>query len=42
MAVSAIGFAAFGSLALERSLRRAGVLEAFGGRGPARTGGSAG
>jgi energy-coupling factor transport system substrate-specific component len=42
MAISAIGFAAFGSLALERSLRRAGVLEAFGGRGPARTGGSAG
>jgi energy-coupling factor transport system substrate-specific component len=31
MAVSAIGFAALGSIALERSLRRAGVLEAFGG-----------
>jgi energy-coupling factor transport system permease protein len=41
MAASAIAIAAFGSLALERSLRRAGVLEAFG-RGPARTGGSAG
>ena len=35
MAASAIGFAAFGSLALERSLRRTGVLEGFG-RGPAR------
>jgi energy-coupling factor transport system permease protein len=42
MAISAIGFAAIGSLALERSLRRAGVLEAFGRAGPARTGGSAG
>ena len=42
MAASAIGFAAFGSLALERSLRRTGVLEGFG-RGPARgTGGVAG
>jgi energy-coupling factor transport system substrate-specific component len=30
MAVSAIVFAAFGSLALERSLRRAGVLDGFG------------
>ena len=35
MAASAIGFAAFGSLALERALRRAGVLEGFG-RGSAR------
>jgi len=42
MAISAIGFAAVGSLALERALRRAGVLEAFGRAGPARTGGSAG
>ena len=42
MAISAIGFAAIGSLALERSLRRAGVLDAFGRAGPARTGGSAG
>jgi energy-coupling factor transport system permease protein len=33
MGVSAIGFAAFGSIALERSLRRAGVLEGFGGAG---------
>jgi energy-coupling factor transport system substrate-specific component len=42
MAASAIGFAAFGSLALERSLRRTGVLEGFG-RGPERgTGGVAG
>lgn len=42
MAASAIGFAAFGSLALERSLRRTGVLEGFG-VGPARgTGGAAG
>ncbi len=42
MAVSAIGFAAFGSLALERSLRRTGVLDGFG-VGPARgTGGAAG
>jgi energy-coupling factor transport system substrate-specific component len=31
MGASAVGFAAFGSLALERSLRRAGVLEGFGG-----------
>lgn len=30
MGVSAIGFVALGSLALERSLRRAGVLEGFG------------
>jgi energy-coupling factor transport system substrate-specific component len=30
MSVSAVGFAAFGSLALVRSLRRAGVLEGFG------------
>lgn len=30
MSVSAIGFAALGSLALVRSLRRAGVLEGFG------------
>jgi len=30
MGASAIGFAALGSLALERSLRRAGVLEGFG------------
>jgi energy-coupling factor transport system permease protein len=30
MAVSAVGIAAFGSLLLERSLRRAGVLEGFG------------
>lgn len=30
MAVSAIGIAAFGSFLLERSLRRAGVLEGFG------------
>ena len=42
MAASAIGFAAFGSLALERSLRRTGVLDGFG-VGPARgTGGAAG
>jgi len=41
MAASAIAFAAFGSLALERSLERAGVLQGFG-RGPARTGGVAG
>jgi energy-coupling factor transport system permease protein len=42
MAASAIGFAAFGSLVLERSLRRTGVLEGFG-VGPARgTGGAAG
>jgi len=41
MAASAIAFAAFGSLALERSLERAGVLQGFG-RGPARTGGLAG
>ena len=42
MAASAIGFAALGSLALERSLRRTGVLEGFG-VGPARgTGGAAG
>ena len=41
MVASAIAFAAFGSLALERSLRRAGVLEGFGRpRGP--TGGAAG
>ncbi|HUQ43757.1 MAG TPA: ECF transporter S component [Candidatus Limnocylindria bacterium] len=33
MAASAVGFAAFGSLALERALRRAGVLEGFGGSG---------
>ena len=33
MAASAIVFAAFGSLALERALRRAGVLEGFGGPG---------
>jgi energy-coupling factor transport system substrate-specific component len=40
MAASAIGFAAFGSLALERALRRAGVLEGF--RGSAgRAGGAA-
>jgi energy-coupling factor transport system permease protein len=31
MAISAIGFAALGSIALERSLRRAGVLEGFAG-----------
>ena len=31
MGVSAVAFAAFGSLALVRSLRRAGVLEGFGG-----------
>jgi energy-coupling factor transport system substrate-specific component len=30
MAVSAVGIAAFGSFLLERSLRRAGVLEGFG------------
>jgi ABC-type thiamin/hydroxymethylpyrimidine transport system permease subunit len=30
MVVSAVVFAAFGSLALERALRRAGVLEGFG------------
>jgi len=43
MGASAIAFAAFGSLALERSLRRAGVLEAFGPeRGTTRAGGSAG
>jgi energy-coupling factor transport system substrate-specific component len=30
MGVSAVGIAAFGSLLLERSLRRAGVLEGFG------------
>jgi energy-coupling factor transport system permease protein len=42
MALSAIGFAAFGSLALERSLRRTGVLDGFG-VGPARgAGGAAG
>jgi energy-coupling factor transport system substrate-specific component len=42
MAASAVAFAAVGSLALERSLRRTGVLEGFG-RGPARgTGGAAG
>ena len=42
MAASAIAFAAFGSLALERSLRRTGVLDGFG-VGPARgTGGAAG
>jgi len=41
MAVSAVAFAAFGSLALERSLDRAGVLQGFG-RGPARSGGVAG
>src|SRR5262249_50158691 len=35
MAVSAVGFAAFGSLALERSLRRPGVLEGCGGPGAA-------
>ena len=35
MSASAIGFAAFGSLALERSLRRAGVLAGFGGSGGA-------
>lgn len=33
MAASAIAFAAFGSVALERSLRRAGVLEGFAGSG---------
>ena len=37
MAVSAIAFAAFGSLALARSLDRAGVLQGFGGAG-GRTG----
>jgi energy-coupling factor transport system substrate-specific component len=43
MGASAIAFAAFGSLALERSLRRAGVLEGFGReRGATRAGGSAG
>ncbi len=42
MAASAIGFAAFGSLALERSLRRAGVLEGFGGPGGAPRGTSEG
>lgn len=30
MAVSAVGFAAYGSLLLQRSLRRAGVLEGYG------------
>ena len=30
MSASAVGFAAFGALALERSLRKAGVLEGFG------------
>jgi energy-coupling factor transport system substrate-specific component len=30
MAASAVGFAAFGALLLQRSLRRAGVLEGFG------------
>jgi energy-coupling factor transport system substrate-specific component len=42
MGVSAIALAAGGSVVLERSLRRAGVLEAFGRPGPARTGGAAG
>jgi energy-coupling factor transport system permease protein len=41
MAASAIAFAAFGSMALERSLDRAGVLQGFG-RGPAPSGGVAG
>jgi len=31
MAASAVGFAAYGSLLLQRSLRKAGVLEGFGG-----------
>jgi energy-coupling factor transport system substrate-specific component len=43
MGASAIVFAAVGSLALERSLRRAGVLEGFGsGVATTRAGGSAG
>jgi energy-coupling factor transport system substrate-specific component len=42
MAASAIGFAAFGSLLLERSLRRAGVLEGFGAGSAGRAGGAAG
>ena len=43
MGVSALVFAAFGSLALERSLRRAGVLEGFASAAPpTRAGGSAG
>jgi energy-coupling factor transport system substrate-specific component len=41
MVASAIGFAAVGSLALERSLRRSGVLDGFGGAA-GRAGGSAG
>ena len=42
MAVSAIGFAALGSLALERSLERAGVLQGFGTRPAQGPGGGAG
>jgi energy-coupling factor transport system substrate-specific component len=42
MAASAIGFAAFGSLALERSLRRAGVLDNFASASGGAARGSAG